>query len=216
MPHVASSLREPGRPCRILLARHGRTRWNLENRRLGRRDVPLDDVGRAQALAIRDLLANEPIDAIYASPLSRARETAAPLSLARGLAVQIDDDLTEFDFGEFCGTSQADVQVKLKGDYLYDPVPGGESLRDAWIRAERFAARVTPILAEGAHLLVVSHRRLNRLLDGVLLGYTLEETVVETGYHPWPGSVLDIRLDVTGNELRVIDQRMQGPDDATE
>ena len=216
MPHVASSLREPGRPRRILLARHGRTRWNLENRRLGRRDVPLDDVGRAQALAIRDLLANEPIDAIYASPLSRARETAAPLSLARGLAVQIDDDLTEFDFGEFCGTSQADVQVKLKRDYLYDPVPGGESLRDAWIRAERFAARVTPILAEGAHLLVVSHRRLNRLLDGVLLGYTLEEAVVETGYHPWPGSVLGIWLDVTGNELRVIDQRMQGPDDASE
>lgn len=216
MPPVASSLREPGRPRRILLARHGRTRWNLENRRLGRRDVPLDDVGRAQALAIRDLLANEPIDAIYASPLSRARETAAPLSLARGLAVQIDDDLTEFDFGEFCGTSQADVQVKLKRDYLYDPVPGGESLRDAWIRAERFAARVTPILAEGAHLLVVSHRRLNRLLDGVLLGYTLEEAVVETGYHPWPGSVLGIWLDVTGNELRVIDQRMQGPDDASE
>ena len=216
MPPVASSLREPGRPRRILLARHGRTRWNLENRRLGRRDLPLDDVGRAQALAIRDLLANEPIDAIYASPLSRARETAAPLSLARGLAVQIDDDLTEFDFGEFCGTSQADVPVKLKRDYLYDPVPGGESLRDAWIRAERFAARVTPILAEGAHLLVVSHRRLNRLLDGVLLGYTLEEAVVETGYHPWPGSVLGIWLDVTGNELRVIDQRMQGPDDASE
>lgn len=216
MPHVAPSLREPGRPRRILLARHGRTRWNLENRRLGRRDVPLDDVGRAQALAIRDLLANEPIDAIYASPLSRARETAAPLSLARGLAVQIDNDLTEFDFGEFCGTSHSDVQVKLKRDYLYDPVPGGESLRDAWIRAERFAARVTPILVEGAHLLVVSHRRLNRLLDGVLLGYTLEETVVETGYHPWPGSVLDIWLDVTGNELRVIDQRMQGPNDASE
>ena len=48
---------------RVLLARHGQTRWNVEGRRLGREDIPLDEVGRVQALHLRDALADQRIGA---------------------------------------------------------------------------------------------------------------------------------------------------------
>jgi probable phosphoglycerate mutase len=83
----------------LLLIRHGRPEReeNLDGRPA---DPPLDASGLAQAAALARWLADEPLDAIYASPLRRARETAAPLLAARGLALRIDEGLSEFDRGE--------------------------------------------------------------------------------------------------------------------
>jgi probable phosphoglycerate mutase len=183
----------------LLLVRHGRTRWNVEGRRLGRTDVPLDDVGVAQAQALCRTLQDEPIDHIFASPLCRARETALPLAEQRSLVVHMDDDLLEFDYGELCGSRRGDVKLKLGRDFVHTRVAGGESLADAWARAARFARRIAPALSSGVRLLVVGHQRINWLLAGVLEGRTLEAHVAQKEARQTPGSVIAILMDSDGH-----------------
>jgi broad specificity phosphatase PhoE len=189
---------------RILLVRHGRTHWNVERRRQGREDIPLDVAGREAAEALRVLLAKVAIYAIYSSPLRRARDTAEPTAREHGLPILIDDDLLELDFGAFSGTSRAEAKVRLRKDYLRAPLPGGESLADAWSRADRFVARITPDLRAGRTVLIVGHKRLNRLLLGILKEQTLEEAAADNSYRPEPGSVLDLHLSVGNNQLRIL------------
>lgn len=198
----------PATPGRLLLARHGQTRWNVEQRRQGRADIPLDEVGHAQAAALCAALTSARIDAVFVSPLTRARQTAEAVARVRGLALEIDHDLIEFDYGEFGGSIRSHVKLRVRRDYLRRPVPGGESLADAWNRAERFCARVRPSLLDGAQILVVAHQRLNRLMLGVLEGCTLEETAEANEYRPETGSLLDVRFDVIDGMLRVVDHKI--------
>ena len=69
----------------ILLARHGQTSENAAGRILGRRDPPLSDAGRAEAAALAASLRGEGLQAIWTSPLRRARETAAIVASGLGL-----------------------------------------------------------------------------------------------------------------------------------
>jgi probable phosphoglycerate mutase len=79
----------------LLLIRHALpTRVELAE---GPADPPLADLGHRQAKALADWLADEPIDAVYTSPLQRAVETAAPLAAATGLGTVVDEDLAEYD-----------------------------------------------------------------------------------------------------------------------
>ena len=64
----------------ILLVRHGETDWNLQRRVQGHSDTPLNDNGRAQALALADTLDDVELDAVYASDLARAFDTARILA----------------------------------------------------------------------------------------------------------------------------------------
>ncbi|MBV9735802.1 MAG: histidine phosphatase family protein, partial [Acidisphaera sp.] len=63
----------------------------------------LNEAGRAQAAALAASLAGRPIAAVVSSPLERARETAAPIAAGHGLAVSVDGDFNEIDFGEWTG-----------------------------------------------------------------------------------------------------------------
>ncbi len=199
--HAMAGAREGG--C-LLLVRHAQTSWNLADRRLGRADIPLDLDGQAQAQQLCQRLDGEVLDAIFSSPLVRARDTAAPTALRRGLAVQIDPDLVEFDYGRYSGLTRREAKLKLGRDYLYTPVPGGESLADAWVRARRFAAGAVPALSAGSRFLVVAHQRINRLLVGAFEGWTLEEAVVARDYRPSNGSVLELQI---GPDQRVTGRR---------
>jgi len=87
----------------ILLARHGETDWNLERRVQGHTDRPLNDTGQAQARALAEELAGERVDAIYASDLARAFDTARAIAEPRGLPVVPIPELRERDFGTWEG-----------------------------------------------------------------------------------------------------------------
>jgi probable phosphoglycerate mutase len=80
----------------LLLIRHARPE-RVETRDGSPADPPLDATGREQAARLAAWLAGERIDRIYSSPLRRARETAAPLLAARGLALEIEPRVAEFD-----------------------------------------------------------------------------------------------------------------------
>jgi probable phosphomutase (TIGR03848 family) len=100
----------PAKPTTVLLVRHGQTPTtgaSLPGRAPG---LHLADTGRAQAEAAAARLATVPkIAAVYASPLERTRETAAPMAKQLGLRVQIDRGLLECDFGDWTGRALKDL-----------------------------------------------------------------------------------------------------------
>ena len=92
----------------LLLVRHGETDWNADGRLQGHTDRPLSDYGRKQARELGDQLKEEglegeELEAIYASDLARARETAEIVGGRLGLSVVLDADLREKDWGTWEG-----------------------------------------------------------------------------------------------------------------
>src|SRR5436190_3924667 len=98
--------REAG-PARIYLVRHGRTVMNAEVRFRGRLEVPLDAVGRAEALATARQLSGAGLSAVYTSPLARAREVAMAVAAAATLE-RVDDHegLNNLDYGVWEGLTK--------------------------------------------------------------------------------------------------------------
>ena len=86
---------------RLLLVRHGETAWNADGRLQGHLDIPLNDVGRAQARRLAAALADErePIDIIYSSDLARALQTAQAVADASRAPMIATSALREGDFG---------------------------------------------------------------------------------------------------------------------
>ncbi len=95
----------------VFLARHGETEWNRVGRWQGKTDIPLSDVGRAQAQALKDRMRGRGIVRVYASDLGRARETADIVAGALGLApATLDERLRERGFGCFEGLTRAECE----------------------------------------------------------------------------------------------------------
>src|SRR5258708_25415957 len=100
-------------PTTTVLLRHGDTQLSPEHRFSGLRDLPLSANGTRQAKAAADRLASgAPIDAVVSSPLQRAVATAAIAARELGLTAAIDDDLRETDFGEWDGSTLAEIQER--------------------------------------------------------------------------------------------------------
>jgi probable phosphoglycerate mutase len=122
--------------------RHGRTPWNLQGRFQGQTDIPLDEVGRAQAVQAARALAALAPDALIASDLQRAVTTAEPLASITGLALRTDERLRETYAGTWEGLTHAEIR-DVDGDAL-DRWATGDDLRPGGgeTRSE-VAARVT-------------------------------------------------------------------------
>ena len=99
---------------KVILIRHGETNWNTTQIFRGRKDIPLNEVGLAQAKAVGISLKDIQIDAVYSSPLGRALETANALSESRSLEIELDEGFIDIDFGKWQGTSHEEVQEKYK------------------------------------------------------------------------------------------------------
>ncbi len=146
---------------RLLLVRHGETDWNVQNRIQGHQDTGLNRTGRLQARALHEALAAEAIDAVYASDLGRALETAR--IAMPGHAVRREPGLRERAFGCFEGSSWGEIAanwpVESERWRRRDPefaAPGGERLADFYTRSVATLERLARAHA-GQTLLVVSH-----------------------------------------------------------
>ena len=95
--------RKPPASTLVLLVRHGQTPTTGTVLPGRAPDLHLSDAGRAQAEAAAERLQGLPIDALYTSPLERARETAEPTERLTSLTASLDDGLLECDFGEWTG-----------------------------------------------------------------------------------------------------------------
>ena len=89
---------------KIYLVRHGETEWNRTNRFQGISDISLNARGKAQAEALAQALKDEPIDVVYSSPLTRARETAQAIRQFHPSSRYFEEEgLKEMDLGDFEG-----------------------------------------------------------------------------------------------------------------
>jgi broad specificity phosphatase PhoE len=146
----------------LYCVRHGESVYNAERRIQGQTDVELSPLGLSQSEAVVAELSTLPLEAVFSSPLRRARQTAEPLSEALGLELRIDRRLAEINAGVFQGLDWQEIQAKYPDEGArwksHDPdfvIPGGESRRQLVARAvEAFEA----IRAVGLrHVAVVAH-----------------------------------------------------------
>jgi broad specificity phosphatase PhoE len=160
----------------ILLARHGESDWNAQQRWQGHADRPLTQRGRDQAGALAERLDEFPLVAIYSSDLERAYETALAVGQRRGLEVVSRKDLREVDVGSWSGLTRAELEAAfpeqiarwLAGAKGWD---GGESYEEM---AERVvgAVKVIAQLHPAEHVLVVAHGGCVRAVHAHALGLT--------------------------------------------
>ncbi|MGC9335898.1 MAG: histidine phosphatase family protein [Anaerolineae bacterium] len=173
-----------GNGVRIILVRHGQTAWNQgagEERFRGRTDLPLNDMGLAQASTLADRLGSEPIAAIYASPLLRTRQTVAPLATALDLFVEPEQDLIDINYGRFQGLSQCEAAAAYPEHYklwLSRPsqvlFPAGESLGDIQARLRSMLDRVATAHPNQS-VVLAGHQMVNKVLACTLLGLDLDQ-----------------------------------------
>jgi broad specificity phosphatase PhoE len=157
----------------IFLARHGRSKANEARTVAGQLDVALSPDGHRQAEALAQLLSQYSIDAVYASSLRRAIDTAQPAASLHRLTVQTIEAFREIHFGSLEGRNR-DTDPEVREAYerwraAPDVVvpPGGESYAD-------LVNRVSPALAtlaakhRGETILIVGHQVTNRAILGEL------------------------------------------------
>ncbi|MFF8829553.1 histidine phosphatase family protein [Streptomyces sp. NPDC015131] len=165
-----------GRGRRIVLWRHGQTSWNLERRFQGTTDIELTDAGVAQARRAARLLAALKPDAIIASDLRRASDTAAELAALTGHQVHHDPALRETYAGEWQGLTHEEIVGRYGEQYAAwkrgEPVRrgGGELETEVADRAAPVVLGHAEKLSDGGTLVVVSHGGTIRTTIGRLLG----------------------------------------------
>ena len=164
---------------RLLLVRHGKTEWNGLSRFQGKSDIPLNDEGKCQAELLAARLEGWGPDALFSSPLSRARETAEILSSrSSGLSPVFLEELSEIGFGQWEGRSiheieSADPQSfhRWKDSPFDCPPPGGESFASV---ESRVRSALDEILSkDGDRVVVVSLGGILRAMLVLLLDLPL-------------------------------------------
>ncbi|MSQ33101.1 MAG: histidine phosphatase family protein [Dehalococcoidia bacterium] len=127
---------------RLILVRHGSTHFNEDGIVLGRSDPPLTPTGLAQAQALAHSLRAEQVQAVYTSPLARARQTAQAIAAAFRLEPVLEPGLLELDVGDFDGLTFEQLRKdhpQFLERWAQDAgplvMPGGESLQGLQARA---------------------------------------------------------------------------------
>jgi probable phosphoglycerate mutase len=165
---------------RIIALRHGETAWNVDTRIQGQLDVALNETGWWQARQAARALQGEAIDAIYASDLSRAFETARAIGDAVGVPPVPTPSLRERHFGLFQTRTWAEIE-------------------SAWPdQAQRWRTRVPDWAPEGGESLLALRERIARTV-GDLASRHLGQQVVLVAH----GGVLDVLYRLaTGQDLQ--------------
>jgi probable phosphoglycerate mutase len=149
----------------LFAVRHGETEWSMSGQHTGRTDIPLLDVGRERAKKVGEFLAGQKFALVLTSPFIRARETAA---LAGFPDAGIDDDLREWDYGDYEGLKTLDIRKDQPGWFLWDDgVPNGETIDEVSARADRVIERARRVDGD---VLVFAHGHILRVLGSRWLG----------------------------------------------
>jgi broad specificity phosphatase PhoE len=159
----------------LYLIRHGESTHNAAGRIQGQSDAMLSDLGRRQGLAAAEALRSLPLDAVYSSPLRRAKETAETVAAPHGLSVQTDPRLMELHVGVFQDRLRTELAEEypnelsrwLSGDEDF-VIPGGESRRQLTARG---CDAIRSIVALGhSQVVIVTHGGLLSVALRSLLG----------------------------------------------
>jgi probable phosphoglycerate mutase len=128
----------------VYLARHGETAWTLSGQYTGFTDLPLTERGERNARRLEQRLGGLAFAKVFTSPLQRARRTCELAGFGAG--AEIDEDLVEWNYGDYEGRHSADVHGERPDWELFrDGCPRGESPTQAAARADRVVSRVRAV-----------------------------------------------------------------------
>lgn len=164
---------------RVIVIRHGNSVNNALRRNTGHADVPLSPQGRKEAECLADyLVANEHIDAIYASDLIRAVDTVKPTADRLGLSVITERDLRETDVGAWTNMVYEDalalypeIREKRRSDPTC-PCPEGESNAAVFARVSAVLARLLDKHRSGT-IVIATHAFPVRVIEAIATGHTV-------------------------------------------
>lgn len=163
--------------CRIFLLRHAETEWNVISKPQGWNDIPLNEIGKMQAQTLGSCFSELAISAIYASPLSRAKETAqAVASYHSHCEVVFDPALRFYDPDEKKKKSEAEIAAEIT--------------EQATVYLERLAEK-----HRGKNIVVITHGKVIKHLLVSLGGYDLNKIKVSNA------AVVEVLADVEGLRL---------------
>ena len=192
---------------KFYMVRHGETEWTAAKRLQGQTDVPLSCAGHRQARDVADHLADVEFDATYASDLSRALETARTIlgEQSNPVSLVVHKGLREISDGAYEGWSvaaaaEADPRTTQRLDgqtpVLDFAPPGGESIRQVFLRQQEVASKLKSD-GTGHRVLVVGHGWALRLLAASLLDRGAEWFWELEPLHPASVSVIELREGAT-------------------
>lgn len=168
---VTQQVEETIRPPWFVVVRHGETEWSATGRHTGRTDIELTEHGRARAALLPEFLCQwvDPSEAVaFSSPRRRALATAE-LAMPE-VDPAVTDLLAEVDYGDYEGLTTAEINELQPGwDLFRDGCPGGESIKDAGARADRFIELAT-LHGSARPVVAFSHGHFSRILTARLLG----------------------------------------------
>ena len=147
----------------IWLIRHGETEWTLSGAHTSRTDLPLTPEGELRAAKLKEVLRGKQFAEVWSSPMRRAVLTAR----LAGFAPQIDNDLCEWDYGEYEGRTTPDIQKDAPGWTIWTAAPpGGETAEQVQARAERVIERAE---AASGDVALFGHGHMFRVLAATWL-----------------------------------------------
>jgi len=188
--------------------RHGQSTYNADGRIQGQSDVPLSELGVRQAEAVAEALCGLPLEAIYASPLRRALETARLTADALGLEIHTDQRLKEISAGVWEDKPRSEVErlfpqelARWRSGDLDFTIPGGESRRDL---LRRGLAAIESILQAGClQAAIFAHGGLLVVTLKALLGIPPQEPPFDLEN----GSITQLAVDGDGRfQLLALDE----------
>ena len=185
---------------KFILVRHGQSKANESGYLVGKTEAPLSSLGEKQAKAVSEyILKVYKVDAIYSSPLSRACNTVKGVADALNLPINMENKLTEFDFGKWEGLTHEKIKNSFDDGYskwARDPgvfVPdGGESMAQLQARVVEKIKEIGK-KEDGKTVLIGSHSSVIRALQCYIQGLPL----TEMKNTPWVvnGSIAEINFD---------------------
>lgn len=195
-------------PTKVLLVRHGDTLASQGGRFTGATDIPLSKEGRVHASELSVRLARYPIDAIYASSMQRARETAGFIAQVHGMQVTPVPELREMSHGVWDGKTRDEIIKTFGAEQIqaYDRDPfhfrpeDGESGEDVLKRAAPAMQKLVRAHPDQS-IIVAAHKTTNRLLICQFVGIEPKLYREKLGQRP---ACLNVLLFPNENEAQLV------------
>jgi broad specificity phosphatase PhoE len=189
----------------LLLIRHGETDWNSQGRMQGHTNIPLNASGIAQANQLAQRLATEPMDALYSSPLARARMTAEIVAKETGHVPIWDDRLMERQQGAFEGATAVEFAQRYPDIYRewqsspeHVAVPGEETLAHFQDRIQAFLDQLRTNHTAEQRIAIVAHGGTISMILATLIKLDIQR---RTPF--WFDNVSISKVDLSGSRPRI-------------
>jgi broad specificity phosphatase PhoE len=163
------SWQAPPMPQQIVLVRHGETEWSRDLKHTGRTDVPLTEVGEAQARAVGEALRGRQFALVLSSPLRRALDTAR----LAGFEPELREELAEWDYGDFEGITTVEIRQEIPDWTIWRyGARGGEGVAEVEVRVDRV---VEELRRADDDVLVFGHGHVLRVLAARWVGLAVAD-----------------------------------------